>query len=227
MAAPTWWLHGEPPPLPTRAQWADRRLRAAILTGELAPGEKIRPAHLAAQWGVSPTPLREALLRLEADGLVESVPHRGRRVTTVSRHALHQLYELRLLLEPVALRKAMAQRDKIDTERVKAARAALHASPGFADVVQHEQLHRDFHRALFEACGSPWLLSLTDTLSVHSARYRLLSTEPRGGAPAVEDEHDALVTAFLAGDVEAAVAQLEAHISRTLDALSLLPDLEP
>jgi DNA-binding GntR family transcriptional regulator len=214
-------------PLHTRAQWVDGRLRAAILSNELQPGERLRPNELAAQWGVSPTPLREALLRLEADGLVESVPHRGTRVTPLTRKAVEQLYELRELLEPLALRKAMARPDAVDTDRVRAAHAALAASQHSTDLVEHEVLHREFHRALYEACDSPWLLALTDTLSVHSSRYRLLSLEPRGGWASVVHEHDVLVTAFLAGDAGAALAQLDAHIRRTLDCVLVLPDLEP
>jgi DNA-binding GntR family transcriptional regulator len=213
-------------PLHTRTQWVDSRLRQAILSGELAPGEKIRPAELAAQWGVSPTPLREALLGLEADGLIESIPHRGRRVTVLTRDKLNELYELRLLLEPVALRKSMAVPEQIDTERVRASHEAMNAANATDDLVLKERLHRDFHRSLFEACGSGMLLSLTDTMSVHSARYRLLSTEPRGGWSAVEKEHDDLVAAFLANDTDGAVAQLESHITRTLDSLPALPEVE-
>jgi DNA-binding GntR family transcriptional regulator len=217
-------------PLHTRAQLVDGWLRQAILSGELAPGEKIRPAELAAQWGVSPTPLREALLRLEADGLIESIPQRGARVTMLTRQSLNELYELRLLVEPVALRKSMEHPDQIDTERVREAHAAMNAAMNGAnptdDVVLKERLHRDFHRSLFEACGSSMMLALTDTMSVHSARYRLLSAEPRGGWAAVAKEHDDLVATFLALDVEAAVAQLEAHIGRTLDSLPALPESE-
>jgi DNA-binding GntR family transcriptional regulator len=223
--APAHWFQPEKS-LHTRAQWVDERLRQAILSGELAPGEKIRPAELAAKWGVSPTPLREALLGLEADGLIESIPHRGRRVTPLSRDSLNELYELRLLLEPVALRKSMAEPALVDRARVKAAHAAMNAAIGTDDIVVKERLHRDFHRSLFEACGSSMLLALTDTMSVHSARYRLLSAEPRGGWSAVEKEHEDLVTAFLANDVEAAVAQLESHITRTLDTLPALPESE-
>ena len=224
-AIPTRWFQpGEQ--LHTRAQLVDGWLRQAILSGELAPGEKIRPNKLAAQWGVSPTPLREALLRLEGDGLIESIPQRGARVTLLSRDSLNELYELRLLLEPVALRKSMADPAKVDTERVRAAHAAMNEAMGGGDLVLSDRLHRDFHRSLYEACGSSMLLALTDTMSVHSARYRLLSAEPRGGWAAVQKEHDDLVAAFLANDTEAAVSQLEAHISRTLDSLPALPESE-
>jgi GntR family carbon starvation induced transcriptional regulator len=212
--------------LPTRTQLVDERLRQAILSGELAPGEKIRPAELAARFGVSATPLREAVLRLEADGLVESIPQRGSRVTELSRDSLNQIYEIRLVLEPLALRKAMAAQEDVDVERIKAAHTAMNEAFKQPDLVLRERLHREFHRSLFEACGSAWLLSITDNLSIHSARYRLLSLEPRGGAKAVEKEHADLVTAFMSRDADAAVDQLVAHISRTLDFIPLLPETE-
>ena len=224
-ATPSRWFETDES-LRTRTQWVDERLRQAILSGELAPGEKIRPTELAAKLGVSATPLREAVLRLEVDGLVESIPQRGSRVTALSRDSLSQIYEIRLVLEPLALRKAMAAQEDVDVDRIKAAHAAMDEAFKQPDLVRRERLHRDFHRSLFEACGSPWLLSITDNLSIHSARYRLLSLEPRGGTEAVEKEHADLVKAFMSKDADAAVAQLEAHISRTLDLLPLLPESE-
>jgi GntR family transcriptional regulator, carbon starvation induced regulator len=219
-------------PLRTRAQWVDRRLRAAILANELAPGERLRPAELAARWNVSPTPLREALLRLEADGLVESVPHKGTRVTPLTRSSLAQLYELRLLLEPLALRKALARREHVDVDRVRAAHAKLlplHSGgdpQSSEELLRREEIHRAFHHSLLEECDSPWLLSLTDTMQLHSSRYRLLSLDSRGGQQGVDAEHQALLDAFLAADVDLATRLLEAHIHRTLDCVVQLPELQ-
>lgn len=210
-------------PLLTRAEWVGQRLRAAILSNELKPGERIRPADLALRWNVSPTPLREALLRLAADGLVETTPHRGTRVAKVSAEALMQLYEMRLLLEPLALRKALEHRDEIDQRRVREAYDVLVSVHGIGDPMRGEEAHRDFHRSLFEACESPWLLSFTDTMSQHSTRYRLLSLDPRGGWEAVHHEHAALFAAFLAGETDTAVELLTGHIRRTLDIVLALP----
>jgi len=142
-------------PMRTRAQWVDGRLRAAILRGELKPGERILPGELAARWDVSPTPLREALLRLEADGLVESVPHRGARVTPLTRRALTELYELRVLLEPFALEKAIARRTDFDAAEARASHARMGALAQSPDVLAFEQAHREFHRSMLRGCGSP------------------------------------------------------------------------
>ena len=68
---------------PTLAEWVDARLRSAILSGELVAGQKLRSEHLAAQWGVSPTPLREAFQRLAGEGMVAIEPQRGARVAAI------------------------------------------------------------------------------------------------------------------------------------------------
>ncbi|HEU0102467.1 MAG TPA: GntR family transcriptional regulator [Mycobacteriales bacterium] len=213
-------------PLRTRAQWVDRRLRTAILAGELRPGERLRPNELATRLGVSPTPLREALFRLEADGLVESVPHKGTRVTPLTRSSLTQLYELRLLLEPLALGKALDRLAEVDLDAVRASHERLVALEQAPDLLAREEAHRAFHHTLLVGCASPWLLSLTDSFSVHSSRYRLLSLDARGGHAAANLEHESLLTAFLAGDAPRATELLRAHIERTLDLVMFLPEFD-
>src|SRR5262245_51290637 len=94
----------------TRSAWATERLRSAILLAELAPGEEIREARLAREWGVSPTPLREALRSLAAEGLVVQQAQRVARVAELPRDETIEVYALRLVLEPLALRAAMARR---------------------------------------------------------------------------------------------------------------------
>ena len=94
----------------TRADWAEQRLRTAILTGELGPGERIRIEQLAADWQLSPTPLREAIRSLAQNGLVELSPQRGATVAGLSPEEIADIYELRLLLEPRALRGSLRRR---------------------------------------------------------------------------------------------------------------------
>src|SRR5215468_5062472 len=117
----------------TRAEWAHTRLKAAILTGELAPGTKLVAEELAARWAVSPTPLREAFQRLGGHGLVELTSQRGARVAPFSLDEAAELYELRLLLEPRALRASLEASDEAHRGDVRAAhdryRAALRAAP--------------------------------------------------------------------------------------------------
>ena len=88
---------------PTRAEWVDSLLRRAIVNGELAPGQKLYAERLAEQWGVSPTPLRETFQRLAGEGLVVIEPQRGARVAPVDVRQAAEIYEIRLLLDPVAI----------------------------------------------------------------------------------------------------------------------------
>src|SRR5260221_6959461 len=118
---------------PTRADWAHKRLKAAILTGELAPGAKLVTDELAARWSVSPTPLREAFQRLGGHGLVELTSQRGARVAPFSLDEAAELYELRLLLEPRALRASLAASHAPHRAQVRTAHppydAPLHPDP--------------------------------------------------------------------------------------------------
>lgn len=211
----------------TRTQWVDNRLRSAIVSGELPAGSRLRPADLAARWNVSPTPIREALLRLEAAGLVETVPHRGTSVTPLTRQRLHQLYELRVLLEPLALRKSLARREYVDVARLQASYDALAHVHSSEDVMLIERTHREFHSGLLAGCDSKWLLSLVTSMSDHSSRYRLLSAGVRGGPEGINEQHAQLLETFLAGDTERAVALLAEHIGQTLAIESLLPEESP
>src|SRR5499427_6954927 len=109
----------------TRADWAHKRLKAAILTGELAPGTKLAADELSQRWSVSPTPLREAFQRLGGHGLVELTSQRGARVAAFSLVEAADLYELRLLLEPRALRASLEATDDAHKSEILAAHGRL------------------------------------------------------------------------------------------------------
>lgn len=218
----------------TRGEWVDRLLRTAIITGELAPGEKLVTERLADRWSVSPTPLREAYGRLAADGLVELLPQRGARVAEVSLEDSRDVYRVRHLLEPEALSLSLAHRDDAWEREVTDAfghlERELTATP--PDLVRFEEVHRVFHQALISRCGSPWLLRIIDLLQGHSVRYRLLSIEPRGGTDEVIKEHADLLDACLRGDTVQAIQHLTQHLELTLDALnnvkaSVVPTADP
>src|SRR5271156_5337510 len=105
----------------TRSDWVYKRLKHAIVSGELPPGERLVAADLARRWALSPTPLREAFQRLEGLGLVELSSQRGARVASTSLAEVEEIYELRLLLEPWALRQSLEHSD--DAQRAEVAAA--------------------------------------------------------------------------------------------------------
>ena len=208
----------------TRADWADRRLRAAILSGELRPGEKLIASALAQRFEVSATPLREAIQRLAVQGLVETTPQRGARVADASPRDAEEIYELRTLLDPLALRDSLEHTDAAHGHEIDAAYdrlVAIHrrrpASP--ADLVEAVDRHNQFHAALLSRCRSRWLVRLTSLLADHSQRYALLAfAAPDGvGHHDVVAEHGPIRDAARAGRIDEAAALLEAHLRRTLD----------
>jgi GntR family transcriptional regulator, carbon starvation induced regulator len=205
----------------SRTEWAVGRLQEAILSGELAPGERVSSSELARRWSVSATPLREALQRLAAEGLVEYVSQRGARVSEVSLRDVREVYELRLMLEPMALERSLRRVDDGWRREVEKAYAALRdeLEGGFGDLMAFEKVNRDFHGALLSRCDSGWLLRVVRMLSDHCVRYRALSRWTRGGAKEVLREHEEIHAACVAGEVERAGELLHEHLRRTRDAI--------
>ena len=200
----------------TRSDWALRRLRTAILTGEFPPGTKLRAEDLAERWHVSPTPLREAFQRLGGARLVEISPQRGVRVAEFTLADAADLYALRLRLEPPALRQSLRRSDDAHRAAITAALARLEAA---RTLEEGTEAHLDFHAALLARCPSAWTRRIVGVLAEHAQRYVLLGAQKfrSGRGPAVE--HTALRDAAIAGDVDRAVAVLEEHLRGTLDSV--------
>lgn len=200
----------------TRSDWALRRLRTAILTGEFPPGTKLRAEDLAERWQVSPTPLREAFQRLGGARLVEISPQRGVRVAEFTLADAADLYALRLRLEPPALRQSLRRSDDAQRAAIAAALARLEAA---RTLDEGTEAHLDFHAALLARCPSAWTRRIVGVLAEHAQRYVLLGAQKfrSGRGPAVE--HQALRDAAIAGDVDRAVAVLEEHLRGTLDSV--------
>lgn len=192
-------------------------LRRAILSGELAPGEKLVGERLAQQWGVSATPLRESFQRLAGEGLVVIEPQRGARVAPITVEDAAEIYQLRLLLDPVALRSsidaASASGSNAYASSVDAALRELHRRRGSATDVRNA--HRAFHLALVAACPNRLLLRQVEHLLDQSQRFQAVAGLVKSADAAVE--HRALYEAAVAGDADRAVAVLTTHLEGTLD----------
>ncbi|MCU1353831.1 MAG: Transcriptional regulator, GntR family protein [Acidimicrobiales bacterium] len=202
---------------PTLAEWVDGRLRDAILLGELAAGEKLRSEHLAAEWGVSPTPVREAFQRLAGEGLVVIEPQRGARVAGIDAQEATELYELRLVLDPKALRSAMAVADDAYRAEVDASYRRL---IGRHDTVSSFlDAHRAFHLSMLSGCTNRQLHRLVVQLHNHTQRFHVSGAgRHRHGDPMAE--HAELHDAVLAAEASHAAKVLVTHLRATLDAVT-------
>ncbi|NMH97491.1 GntR family transcriptional regulator [Pseudonocardia sp. K10HN5] len=207
-------------------------LREAILFHEFAPGEKLRAVQLAERFSTSPTPVRESLARLAGEGLVTYSPQRGARVAELSQAEMVDVYEIRALLEPLALRRSLARATPEWMEAVNTAHQAMadalvrpFQDMSAAEYATYERRHLAFHKALLDNCGSRWLQQFTSLLAEQSSRFRRLSLDARGGHTAVSAEHQTILEACQALDPDAASAAMQAHMTRTQNAIAhVLPD---
>jgi len=189
-------------------------LREAILSGQFAEGESLRQHNLSQRFGVSEVVIREALRRLEADGLVDTERRRGARVTQLSVDEINELYELRILLEQLLTRHAAAASSPDDLERA----ARIHDMMATEkDPVRWLILNRDFHNALYRASNRTRLLKFTDDLRIRVERYLRLSLAVLRGFDVAQEEHRQILEAFRARDPERAAQLVGTHLRRTAD----------
>lgn len=198
----------------TRTEWADSRLRDAILRGEFAPGDALVISTLAEQLGLSATPLREALRNLATEGLVVLQSHGSARVAEVDISEAYEIYEIRSVLEPMALERAVAKGDDAYREGVKVAWEALRENR-----VATPAQHAAFHRALLCACDSVLLLQITTTLADRAGLMITASVPGRPSNYNTAEAHRKLMKLAVAGDARGAADELARHLSRTLAAL--------
>jgi DNA-binding GntR family transcriptional regulator len=187
------------------------QLREAIVTGELAPGAPLIEMNLAAQYGVSRTPVREALRRLEQDGLVEH-GKRGMQVRTRSPEEILEIYEVRITLEGAAARAAADRHTALDLLRIE----QIHETMVAASTEDPERLasaNRRFHEAMWSMSHNATLIDLLERLHAHLLRYRETTLSYPGRWSAVLDEHRQLIEAIKAGDRDRAGRIAEEHMT--------------
>lgn len=222
---------GAPPPqdaVPAKvagslAERTYAQLRADLIAGRLPDGAPLRLDVLRERYGVSLSPLREALSRLQSEHLVVGTAQRGWRVPPLSLEAMWDAIRVRTLLEAEALREAIRHGDDAWEVRMVAALHALRlAARGKAHIEEIERRHHAFHRSLLAACPSRWLLDLSDLLYAQTERYRrpVLDGTRREGGRDLDAEHSGLLDAALARDAELAVQRLTAHYRATGEAIA-------
>ena len=198
-------------------------LERDILAGVLQPGEKLAIAQLASLYGISQTPLREAMTFLAARGLVRAIGQRGFRVAQVSRADLEDITRLRVLVETEALRISIEHGgDEWEAEIIASLhrfrRAIERVGESFREGAQDiDMVHKAFHTALIAGCGSPRLLHLHSDLYDQAYRYRRLGMARMPPVASFIGEHESLAQIVLSRDFAVAKDALSAHLASTLD----------
>ncbi|MFD7667420.1 GntR family transcriptional regulator [Streptomyces sp. NPDC059788] len=224
------------PPAPPGKQMLSEQvyahLRDAIMRGDHAPGDALKPQDLAREQGVSLAVVREALVRVVGDGLADRLPNRGFAVPAITDRRWQEIAEARRTIEPVVLRMSVERGDLDWEARVRAAHHRLARTPAYAPEEGEyysgawSEAHRAFHRTLLEGCGNPVLLETFDrmwTASELARRWSAHRTPGRDGA----DEHRRLEEAALARDADTAAQVLAQHLTQTAAALTDCPHHEP
>ena len=218
----------EPAPRPSLADDAYAALRVSILEASLPPGHTTGEGEIAEQLGMSRTPVHEAVLRLQQEGLLRVLPKRGVQVAPLSAEALAETYEVLVALEGAAARRLALDPGRAEVLRALSdATEAMAAALGARDLAAWARADDGFHRTLLDRCGNGRLARLANTVADQAQQARAATLRGRPLPTASADEHRWLLRALEAGEPETARAAVEAHRRRAsaeiLRALSALP----
>lgn len=197
-----------------------------ILTGEIKPGELLSQVKLAREFGVSTTPLREAMRQLQGEGLLISEPNRRARVAALDVQNLDAVYAERILLEALGIALSVPLFTDADLERLQTLQTTMTASAATEDLDPWNRAHSEFHELLVRHASEP----LTQTIRLFSERgerYRKMSVlgdSPRGWTAAAA-EHQSIIDAVIERAAHRAAGELARHLART--AITIVAHLSP
>ncbi|MFD5712268.1 GntR family transcriptional regulator [Streptomyces pharetrae CZA14] len=187
-------------------------LRAALISGELQPGRVYSAPALASDFGISATPVREAMLDLVREGLVEPVRNKGFRVTEISERDLDQYSELRALIEVPTVGAVTRSASREQLEALRPVAEEIVVSARDHDLLGYLDADRRFHLALLGLHGNDRLVETVGDLRKRSRLYGLTALDARGMLLPSAQEHLELLDLMLAGDAAAAEAVMSRHL---------------
>lgn len=202
----------------TRTQLVVETLREKILSGEIKAGQALRQATLAEELNVSRIPVREALLQLEAEGLVAFEPHKGATATELNACQVDELFELRAMLETNLLSASIPNLSEEKLEEATILLSKLDQALGKENAANTwSQLNSDYHNCLYSAAQRPQTQDLVNTLNKNADRYIRMHLLWAGGISKAESEHNDILKFCKERDVEKAAAMLKQHILGSRD----------
>ena len=189
-------------------------LREQIVNGAFAPGQRLTLAELSQQCGMSHMPVREALVRLQREGLIDGEPHKGMRVAQLSLKDARELFAIRTELEGLAAGAACASGDTALVADLERFNDAFSAAFTASDYSAMGTANRSFHRRILQSAGSAQLNRVLEDIWTASLRYRLGYKLIPGRAQCTIEEHARLIAAIRAGDPALARAAARDHVDR-------------
>jgi DNA-binding GntR family transcriptional regulator len=218
-----------PSPILTKNAYAYEELRRRILTGDIEQGSVLSQSKLAQEIGVSTTPLREALRRLAAEGMVELKSHSDARVASLTAEEARDLYVIRENLDPLAAGLAAESRTPADVANIQSALEQLKPLHDAADLTAMTA-HREFHRAIYTASHNPLLIGVLEGLWDKADRYRQIGLKTQKDSEKdrirVREEHIEIADAVIQGDHTRAREVMQRHVVGSLGrrAISVLTE---
>lgn len=189
-------------------------LRAAIVSGEMKPGERYSAPELAARFGVSATPVREAMLDLVKQGLVDVVRNKGFQVTVMSDEDLEHISQIRELLEPPMAAEAVGMIDAADLTELRGLAQQIVDAAAAADLIGYLDADREFHTRLLSATGNDRLVRIVDDLRAQTRLYGLAGLARDGRLVASAKEHLQMCDLIGEKDADGLEEVMRTHIGR-------------
>lgn len=205
-------------PKGTGARWAYGRIQEMILNNDLVPGADLDEARLIELLGLSRTPIREALIQLTAEGLVEVLPNRGARVSNIDLTVVREFFEALDASQRMVTRWAAIRRRKTDVEAIEAKRREFEAAAARDDLEQMTKINADFHIAIANAAGNSFIAKTYMQLLIFGMRlsrialvYDNMTEGKHQHIEKIVDEHRQMSTAIVAGDADRAEQLASQH----------------
>ena len=187
-------------------------LRRAIITGEFAPGERLMEISLANRLGVSRTPVREAIRKLELEGLVIMIPRKGAQVAKITEKSLRDVIEIRCVLEEFAASLACERITPEGRENLKEAHENFVEAVKNGDILDIGEKDERFHDAIFQATSNERLITIINNLREQFYRYRMEYVKDIEQHSVLVNEHELLLRAIYDGDSETAKRIMRTHL---------------
>lgn len=203
----------------TRADQIRESLADEIARGMLSPGVALDEVGLAQRFGVSRTPIREAIRQLEAIGFADARPRRGAVVATITKERLHEMFAVMSELEAVCAKLSAIQMKEEQKEALRNVHEEARRAAEVGDTDSYALLNTRFHETIYYGTNNSFMMELAESVRTRVAPYRRAQFWNTGRVTLSVAEHDAVVQAILRGDGDAAYQAMHKHVDTVSDAV--------